>query len=157
MATVGTRLRRFRKNKKLTQGELAKLINKTTRMVQKYESDEVVPPWDVIKNLANILDVDMADLIIYADEAFDSIDNTGYTVKFRLPNHDKEKSPQGITSYKHVSVAEAIRRTYDLRYLLENQQQEAYFNGRVLTKRERRQVYNILKALFQEERKELSE
>lgn len=51
-----------RKNKKFTQKELAKKINKSERMVQKYESGDVTPSIEVLNKIAGALEIDVNDL-----------------------------------------------------------------------------------------------
>lgn len=80
--TIGSNIKQIRKEKKLTQSDLAKKINKGLRTVQKYESDDINVPTDVLKDIAKSLDVELIDLIsddnnaIYIDfcgEPFDDI------------------------------------------------------------------------------------
>lgn len=59
---IGGRIKAIRKDKKLTQKELGKLIGKSEISVRKYESSSNVPI-DVIRDIANALDVDIAGLI----------------------------------------------------------------------------------------------
>ena len=80
--TIGSNIKQIRKEKKLTQSDLAKKINKGLRTVQKYESDDINIPIDVLKDIAKTLDIELIDLIIddnnsvYLDFCADSLDDT---------------------------------------------------------------------------------
>lgn len=56
-------LKRIRKEKKLTQKQLAELLNKQEITVRKYESGEISPPLKVIEEIAKILDVSNDELL----------------------------------------------------------------------------------------------
>ena len=60
---VGENIRKYRKDKGMTQKELGDLLGKTQRTIQAYEKDEVIPPLSVINKLSEIFDIDYADLI----------------------------------------------------------------------------------------------
>lgn len=64
----GDNIRKYRKLKKLTQKELANIIEKSVRMVQKYESNEVTPSLEVLDDIAKALDVERWDLIVGSKE-----------------------------------------------------------------------------------------
>lgn len=63
MSTFGKKLRECREGKKLSQNELAKLIEAHHSIIGKYERDEVKPSIDVVKKLANILDTTVGYLL----------------------------------------------------------------------------------------------
>ena len=56
-------LRRIRKQKMLSQADLAEKIGKTQQTVSWYESGRVYPSLKVIENIARALDVSAAQLI----------------------------------------------------------------------------------------------
>lgn len=60
---LGENIKKYRKEKKLTQKEMAKKINKSCSTFQKYELNLTQPPIDVIKEIADILEVSMVDLL----------------------------------------------------------------------------------------------
>ncbi len=76
MATFGKRLRDCRKEKGLSQNEVAKLLNTNHSVIGKYERDDVKPSIDVAKRLADLLDTTVAYLIgeTEANELFKDID-----------------------------------------------------------------------------------
>lgn len=55
MDTFGTRLRDCRKEKGLSQNELAKALETNHSVIGKYERDEVKPSIDVVKKLSAML------------------------------------------------------------------------------------------------------
>ncbi len=54
---IGDTIKTERKKKNLTQKELAEKINKSERMVQKYENGEVIPSIEVLNNIGAALGV----------------------------------------------------------------------------------------------------
>lgn len=63
METFGKKLRECREAKKLSQNELAKLIEAHHSIIGKYERDEVKPSIDVVKKIASILDTTVGYLL----------------------------------------------------------------------------------------------
>jgi transcriptional regulator with XRE-family HTH domain len=57
MVSFGKKLRECREAKKLSQAELARQINAHHSIIGRYERDEVKPTIDVVKRLADILNV----------------------------------------------------------------------------------------------------
>lgn len=53
MKTLGARLRALRKEKELTQTELANLLHLTRNQISTYEKDQILPSVDVIVNYCN--------------------------------------------------------------------------------------------------------
>ena len=62
---IGLRIKEARKAAKLSQTELANLLDKTLRTVQKYESGEIEPSIAIINTIAKKLNVSPAALIGY--------------------------------------------------------------------------------------------
>ncbi|MDP4178046.1 MAG: helix-turn-helix domain-containing protein [Bacillota bacterium] len=59
---VSENIKKYRKQKNITQKDLARILNKSERMVQKYESGEVTPNLDVLSEIANALGVGFFEL-----------------------------------------------------------------------------------------------
>ncbi len=55
-------LKKFRAQLELTQGDVAKLINKDRSSIAKYESGAAYPPFAVLRRLAKLYDVSMDEL-----------------------------------------------------------------------------------------------
>jgi len=54
---IGDKIKELRKNKGLTQSELAKIVGKSTITIRKYESGDITPPIDVLNDIAESLNV----------------------------------------------------------------------------------------------------
>ncbi len=65
IAMIGRRIRQFRKEKGLTQTGLAERLGKSLRVVQKYENGDIDFPISVIDDIAEALDVSLADILGY--------------------------------------------------------------------------------------------
>lgn len=63
MDSFGNRLRDCRKNKGLSQSELARILNTNHSVIGKYERDDVKPSIDVVKKLAEVLNTTVAFLL----------------------------------------------------------------------------------------------
>ena len=61
--TLGERIKAARKEKGITQKELADLINKGFSTVQKYEIDVIEPPISVLEKIAEALEVNLSVLL----------------------------------------------------------------------------------------------
>lgn len=72
MDTFGNRLRDCRKQKGLSQNELANILNTNHSVIGKYERDDVKPSIDAVKRLAEVLNTTIAYLLGEAenDELF---------------------------------------------------------------------------------------
>ncbi len=62
---IGQRIRQFRKEKGLTQTELAENLGKSLRVVQKYEKGQIDLSLSVISDIAKALDVSSVDILGY--------------------------------------------------------------------------------------------
>lgn len=63
MTTFGKRIADLRKERKMTQDELAKLLKTSISVVGRYERDEMTPSIDVAKNIANHLQTTVGYLL----------------------------------------------------------------------------------------------
>lgn len=70
MDTFGKRLRECRKNKELSQNELAKALNTNHSVIGKYERDDVKPSIDAVKRIAELLDTTVAFLAGESEDGF---------------------------------------------------------------------------------------
>ena len=68
MSSFGQKLAECRKMKKLSQSELARLLNTNHSIIGKYERDEVKPSVDVVKKLADTLGTTVAFLLGETDD-----------------------------------------------------------------------------------------
>jgi len=63
MDTFGKKITDLRKEKKISQGELAKLISTSTSVIGRYERDEMVPSIEAARKIAKILDTTVGYLL----------------------------------------------------------------------------------------------
>ena len=61
--SIAKAIKRYRLSQGLTQLDLAIKINKTVRSIQRYEKGDILPPIDVISEIAKVLRVTTSDLI----------------------------------------------------------------------------------------------
>lgn len=61
--SFGNKLKECRKDKGLSQSELAKLLSTNHSIIGKYERDEVNPTVDAVRKLANALDTTLGYLL----------------------------------------------------------------------------------------------
>ena len=65
--TFGEKIKKLRKEKNLTQNDLSKTINVHSRLLGKYELDQVKPTTDVIVKIARALKVS-TDYLLFNEE-----------------------------------------------------------------------------------------
>ncbi len=63
MASFGKRLASLRKDKELSQTDLAKQLETSVSVISRYERDEMVPSIDAAKKLAGLLDTTVGYLL----------------------------------------------------------------------------------------------
>ena len=81
--TLAQNLTSLRNENKLTQSEVAKILNYTDKSVSKWEHGDAVPPIDVLKNLADLYNVSL-DYLVTGKE--DTSYDKRYTSKENTPN-----------------------------------------------------------------------
>lgn len=59
--TIGEYIKQYRKDKKLTQQQLADLTNRSKSTIEKYESNKIIPSFKVLEEIAKVLDVSYKD------------------------------------------------------------------------------------------------
>ncbi len=69
MDTFGKRMAALRKERKMTQQELAKLLSTSISVVGRYERDEMTPSIEVAKNIAGYLDTTVGYLLGESDKS----------------------------------------------------------------------------------------
>lgn len=63
MSGFGSKITELRKDKKISQAELAKLLSTSTSVIGRYERDEMTPSIEAAKKLAKILDTTVGYLL----------------------------------------------------------------------------------------------
>lgn len=61
--SFGARLRSYRKKKKLTQAQLAKILGKSPSTIYGYESDQIMPSYDTVCLISSALSVGVTELM----------------------------------------------------------------------------------------------
>ncbi|MBE7016446.1 MAG: helix-turn-helix transcriptional regulator [Ruminococcaceae bacterium] len=61
--SFGARLKNYRKKKKMTQAQLAKILGKSPSTVYGYESDQILPSYDTVCLISTALSVRVTDLM----------------------------------------------------------------------------------------------
>lgn len=69
METFGQKLSGLRKEMKISQNELAKILNTSTSVIGRYERDEMTPSIEAAKKLAKILNTSVGYLLGETDQA----------------------------------------------------------------------------------------
>lgn len=64
LINIGENIKKYRKNMKITQKQLADKINKQDKTIQKYEKGDIIPPVPVLEEIANALNISIEELII---------------------------------------------------------------------------------------------
>lgn len=152
---IGDRIKELRKSKKVTQRELARKIHRSERIVQKYESGEVSPPWIVVERIAEALNVPFNELVPdNSQEAIDLFDTPReIDIVFHEPIDEIIKDKNGVTFIKAIPLEKVRQRFFDIGYILKYRK-GAYYNGHLLSDEERRRALDMLKVLFLEYHKE---
>ncbi len=68
MNSFGKKISELRKQKKISQGQVAKLSNTSTSVIGRYERDEMPPSIEVAKKLSKILDTTVGYLLGETEE-----------------------------------------------------------------------------------------
>lgn len=69
MDSFGKRVAALRKERKMTQDELAKLLNTSISVIGRYERDEMIPGIEVAKKIAGFLNTTVGYLLGETDKA----------------------------------------------------------------------------------------
>lgn len=60
---IGDNIKKYRKDMNLTQKQLGEMINKSTITIRKYESNDTIPPIDVLTEISKALKIPMVLLL----------------------------------------------------------------------------------------------
>lgn len=85
---IGSNIKRYRKEKKITQSKLAELIGKSESTIQKYESGKVIPDSRILGEIAQVLDIPITHIL----GATETLANGGI-VSFAVPDEIKKLYP----------------------------------------------------------------
>jgi transcriptional regulator with XRE-family HTH domain len=96
MASFGKRLAELRKEKKLSQTDLANKLETSVSVISRYERDEMVPSIDAAKKLAGLLDTTVGYLLGENED------------------HDLFKDPEMLKRFKELRSIDAKEREHIL-------------------------------------------
>ncbi|MDS0526085.1 helix-turn-helix domain-containing protein [Clostridium sp. SHJSY1] len=88
--TIGDRIKKKRKNKKITQNQLANILNKSLSSVQKYESGDVEVPKSILEEIAIALDTTIFYLLGYDEAQLDEELKEMFDEYLAIQNEDPE-------------------------------------------------------------------
>lgn len=102
MNTYGKRMATLRKERKMTQDELAKLLKTSISVIGRYERDEMTPSIEVAKKIAGFLDTTVGYLLGETDETNlfkdpDMLERLNDIVE--LPEKDKEALLMNVDAF----------------------------------------------------------
>lgn len=81
MPSIGERIKKYRKNKNLTQQQLADLLGKSKSIIQKYEANSTNVSIEVLREISDILGVKLHALLY--EEGSESFSTFQYEDEFR--------------------------------------------------------------------------
>lgn len=107
--TIGEKIKELRKEKGVTQEELAKNIDVSTSMVGMYETDARKPSYEVLIKIATYFEVS-TDYLLNVEEklniAIDSLNKINRMAKEALePNNDEDDDPCKIREFTTPEAA----------------------------------------------------
>lgn len=130
--SIGENIKKYRKNMKITQKQLAEKINKQDRTIQKYEKGDIIPPVPVLEEISKVLNCEYVDLAISEndwkrfsemnekEEMVKSINNITYINEMYVtPNYiaqfEGDKTFDGITvKYQNKTFTLTEKEYYEL-------------------------------------------
>lgn len=127
---IGEVIKKLRKSKNMTQKELSIKLGKSTRMIQKYENNEVTPSLGVLHKISKILG---AEHLIY--------DNDEVINLFKSPSNDELFLYEMIHDAFNLDKVEEQKKYYKL--LLEKMENEYSYIRKLAF------VYKLLNDLFE--------
>lgn len=73
--SIGENIKKYRREKNMTQAQLAQKVNKSESTIQKYERNSVKPDFTVLDAIAEVLDVPTSKLLegIYDVKNYDNV------------------------------------------------------------------------------------
>lgn len=72
--SISDNIKKYRKEKKLTQKQLADMIDKKEITIRRYEKGDIIPPIPAVEDIAKALDIDILRLIVDDNEMVEEED-----------------------------------------------------------------------------------
>lgn len=102
MSFVGKNIRYLRKNKKMSQPDLAKKLNKSASAIQMWETNYRSPTMGTIQQLADIFDIPINDLVNIDLENSQTVDKSTYYGDYDEVVEYLKDSPEHLDVYKRI-------------------------------------------------------
>lgn len=68
--TIGEKIKKYRKERGLTQKRLAELSGLATGTIQQYELEKRQPRVNILQKIADMLDIDISELLTYKEKTY---------------------------------------------------------------------------------------
>lgn len=108
--TIGYKIKQLRKQRKITQQQLAETIGKSYSIVQKYENDLVTPPWDSLTKIASAYNITISELI----DGVDMWADTNAQSEFELNDQVREDTLNKLDRLNQLGKEKALDYITDL-------------------------------------------
>ena len=102
MSFVGKNIRYLRKNKKMSQPDLAKKLNKSASAIQMWETNYRSPTMGTIQQLADIFDIPINDLVNIDLENSQTVDKSTYYGDYDEVVEYLKDNPEHLDVYKRI-------------------------------------------------------
>ena len=107
MATLGKNIKMYRKERKMTQDELAEKLNVAKGTLSTWERDDKRPSYQKLEKLCEVLNVSMNNLVEEIKESYSSIFDEPVWVEAQPSPKELEKFARDIAKLDHYGL-EAI-------------------------------------------------
>lgn len=166
--SLGERIKLKRKEKKLTQKELARILGIDHTTISKWESDTYEPDTKNLNKLAEIFTVSTDYLLNtpfftvdyskgYMDgdameDIFDEVEGSTVNICFKRPRYIKKTDANGAEISYSITPEQWRKKFFDIHHLL-NQDEQIYFgDDRVLTNDEREKLKEIIEIVLRKDK-----
>lgn len=122
--TIGDNIKRYRKENKMTQTELANKLSKSLRTIQKYESNDIKPSIDTIRDISKILNVPISSIIVTDYLKYDNFTKELFGNVNYSDLNDKDKE----------NIKELLKVNTRLNSLLDKGELHKYMDGKKIEK-----------------------
>lgn len=93
--SLGENIKRYRKNKKLTQAQLGRLLGKSASTIYGYESNQILPSYDTVCRISSILSVDFDKLVNLKEPIYGSWKEQEKYEKFVMKRQERNHENEG--------------------------------------------------------------
>lgn len=100
---IGEKIKKKRKDMKIKQIDLAKSINKSVRMLQKYENNSVTPNFEVLKDIANALNINVTELMTPKYELEEALINGSDNISSLVDKFKKSTKEESIRCFHELT------------------------------------------------------